>query len=151
MARHRKLIYVLADGAHARFVERSAETHDFKTLRSMDGTQRLDAVRQEQRDEGAGRSFESDNKARHAVGAEDPYRKVKTEFVSAVAETLNEMLANGGWEAVVLAAPDRLLKVLREGVSPRVEIAGEVAKDLTKTPDHDLGEWLNALAFAGSP
>ena len=151
MARQRKLLYVLADGAHARFVERLAETHDYKTMRTLDGSRRLDQLREEQRDESAGRSFESANSARHAVGVEDPYRKVKNDFVAGVAEQLNETLKHGDWEGVVLAAPDRLLGVLRDSVSKHITIVGEVAKDLIKTPDHELGQWLDALSFAGSP
>ncbi len=141
--RHR-LIYLLADGAHARFVERSTDTGHYVTVRRIDGTKALETLRAEQRDERAGRSIESVGGARHAVGREDAYRRAKAAFASQAAETLNQIVERKPVEGVVLVAPSRLIPVLREQLSPRVPIAKTVAKNLIKTPDHELGEWLSA-------
>src|SRR5579864_6655676 len=88
----RRLIYLLADGAHARFVERSTDTGHFVTVNRIDGTEALEAVRAEQRDEPAGRSVESVGGARHAVGREDAYRRAKAAFASQAATALNKMV-----------------------------------------------------------
>ncbi len=138
----RRLIYLLADGAHARFVERSADTGHFVTVSRIDGTEALEAVRAEQRDEPAGRSIESVGGARHAVGRNDAYRRAKAAFASQAATALNKLVQRKAVEAVVLVAPARLIPVLREHVSPRVPIARTLAKNLIKTPDHELGAWL---------
>jgi protein required for attachment to host cells len=148
MTHRRNLLYVLADGAHARFVEQSAETHAFVTSSRMDGTERLATLRAEQRDEQAGRTFESATGGRHAVGREDPYRPAKEAFAADVAERVGELLARHPVEGVVLVAPPRLLRVLRAGVAPAAQVVAELGKDLTKTPDHELGQWLLPIAQA---
>jgi protein required for attachment to host cells len=148
MPRRRKLIYLLADGAHARFVEHVPETHAYVTVSRMSGEERLATLRVEQRDEPAGRSFESASSARHGVGREDAYLRAKQAFAGDVAHALNDQTAKRELDGVVLVAPPRLLKVLREGLTPTVPILGELGKDLTKTADHELGEWLDPFAFA---
>lgn len=148
MAHRRKLIFLLADGAHARFIEKTPETGAYVTVRSMDGSERLETLRAEQRDEAPGRTHESFGYGSHAVGNEDPYRRVKEAFATDVAKTLDHMLAQGDYDGVVLVAPARLRKALRAGLGSRTAVVHELAKDLTKTPDHELGVWLNPLTFA---
>lgn len=148
MPRGRKLLYLLADGAHARFVEQSAETKAFVTIRRIDGSGRLDAVREEQRDEQAGRSFESGSTARHGVGREDVYRRAKEAFAADVGKTLHALVGEMSADSVVLVAPPRLLRVLRASAGSSVPVAAELGKDLIKTPDHELGEWLSPLSLA---
>jgi protein required for attachment to host cells len=148
MANGAKLLYVLADGAHARFVEQSAETHAFVTVHHMDGKRRLEILRAEQRDEQAGRSFESGSAARHGVGREDAYRRAKEAFAGDVAKTLRGLLSRTSPQGVVLVAPPRLLRVLRDGLGSAAPVVAELGKDLTKTPDHELGEWLLPLTLA---
>jgi protein required for attachment to host cells len=147
MANRSKLLYVLADGAHARFIEQSPETHAFVTVHRMDGSQRLEILRAEQRDEQVGRSFESGSAARHGVGREDAYRRAKEAFAADVAKTLRELLSRTSHQGVVLVGPPRLLKVLRAGIGPADRVVAELGKDLTKTPDHELGEWLTPLSL----
>jgi protein required for attachment to host cells len=113
----------------------------------MDGRERLEELRAEQRDNPPGRTFESMSAARHDVGPEDPYRAVKEAFVTDVAKVLNQMLARGGWDGVVLVAPARLRKTLRAGLTPHAGVVRELAKDLTNTPDHELGDWLGPVAL----
>lgn len=141
------LIYVLADGAHARFVERNPDTGAFVSFQQMDGSERLDVLREEQRDEpSAGRSFESSGGQRHGVGREDSYDRAKAAFVTHVAYRLNQIAADRQPTGVVLVAPAKLLGPLREGVAAHVPVTRELGKDLTHTPDHELGKWLDALA-----
>ena len=150
MPHHHRLIYLLVDGAHARFVERSAETGDLVTVRRISGDERLDVLRAEQRDEAPGRSFESSGAGRHRVGREDSYRRAKEAFVAEVGEAITDLIAAGQVDGVVLAAPRRLLKSLRESLPRSANLVAEIGKDLTKTPDHELEAWLGPLALAQS-
>jgi len=143
-----KLIYLLADGAHARLVEQSNETGHFVTLRTLDGAAALEVVRAEQRDEPPGRSFESGSAARHGVGREDAYRRAKSDFAHRAASALNRELAREKRDGVVLVAPARLLPALREHL--HAPLVAELAKDLIKVPDHDLGQWLHPLSVVGA-
>jgi protein required for attachment to host cells len=138
----------LADGAHARFVEQSAETNAFVTVHRMDGSRRLETVRAEQRDEQAGRSFESGSAARHGVGREDAYQRAKAAFAADVAKTLLALFGSTSQAGVVLVAPPRLLRVLRDGIGSSVPIVAELSKDLTKATDHELGRWLLPMSLA---
>jgi protein required for attachment to host cells len=147
MPRRRKLIYVIADGAHARFVEHSREQHGFVTVQTMDGSNELELLRAELRDEQAGRSFESATSARHGVGQESPYQRAKAAFAARTAQALKGRLSDQSWDGVVLVAPPRLLKVMRERLGRDVNVVAELGKDLIKTPDHELSRWLDTPWF----
>jgi protein required for attachment to host cells len=149
MSRHSRLLYVIADGAVARFAERAPQTGDFVTRRTLDGKARLAELREEERDEGPGRSFESATSGRHAVGREDVYRRAKAGFARHAAEAARRALAQGVWDGVFLVAPSRLLPVLRAELEGRANVVGVLAKDLTKTPDHELRGWLESAELAG--
>jgi len=145
MPRPRNLVYLIADGAHARFVVRS-ESGDFVAIRQIDGSERLEDARVQLRGEHAGRSFESVGGARHGVGrSEGVYQRVKGAFAREAAGMLNKLAEARACDGVVLVAPKRLLPLLRRDVGPAVSVVAEIAKDLTKTPDHELGRWLTPL------
>jgi protein required for attachment to host cells len=143
-----KLIYLLVDGAHARVVERVAETGAFVTVRRVQGEDRLDEVRAQQQDEKPGRSFESASAARHAVGREDAYRRAKEGFAAGVGAAVDDLLSDRAIEGVVLVAPPRLLQSLRAGLPETTNVVAEVGKDLIKTRDRDLETWLGPIALA---
>jgi protein required for attachment to host cells len=144
MPKHLNLLYLIADGGVARIAERAAGTGDFVTRRTLDGKARLATLREEQRDEEAGRSMESATSARHAVGREDVYRRAKADFARHAADVVSEAMASGVWEGVVLVAPARLLPVFRAELEGRAQVVHTLAKDLTKTPDHALRRWLDS-------
>lgn len=141
-----RYLYVLADGGRARFVRRT-QVGDFETFERMDGRGRLASLRAGQRHTPAGRTFDSAGPGRHAVGPEDSARRAKEDFAAHVAEAVPKVLAHGDFEGVVLAAPARLLPALRSHLGAHARVAGEIAKTLTGTPDHDLKDWLQTLAF----
>lgn len=149
MPKTSRTLFLLADGVHARFVRRSPETSHFVTLERMDDEAGLETLREEQRDEASGRSYESAGSARHGVGREDVYRDAKAKFAVRAAKALGEKVAKGDWDAVVLVAPARILPVLRNALAPDVKVVGEVSKDLIKTPDHELGAWLDHPDLGG--
>jgi protein required for attachment to host cells len=147
MNRATNIIFVLADGARARLVQRSADTGAFVTVREIDGGGEIEATRAWAKSHPPGRSMESSTGRRAGVGSEDPYRQVKEAFMATVASAAKEMAATR--EGVVLVAPERLLPVLRGEFDHGPKVINVLAKDLTKTPDHELPNWLNALELAG--
>lgn len=136
------LLFILADGAHARFVKRNRDTGAFLTVRELDGSHRLKNLRRELRaGPPPGRSHESGSPARHGVGREDYARQAKEAFVADVAREAAEFADVGG--AVVVVAPARLVSALRDELGAKV--AAVLNKDLVKTPDHELGRWLEPV------
>lgn len=144
----RSLLFILADGARARLVARSHETKDFVTLRELDGSDRLRVLRSELRASPQGRSQESMSPLRRSIGKTDAVRHAKESFAADAVDTAVDSLAERGREGLVLVAPARLIGAMRERLNGRVKLAGVLRKDLTKTPDHELDEWLAPLERA---
>jgi protein required for attachment to host cells len=126
-------------------VERSAETGQFVTVQELDGSGRLAATRAWVKSHPPGRSVESGGTLHHDVGKEDPYRQTKAEFAAEVAAALARRVITHGRDGVVLVAPARILGELRKHLDPGAKVLNTLAKDLGKTPDHELHEWLDTL------
>lgn len=139
-----RLLYLITDGGRARLVRRSPETGQYTTVEEIDGGARLRALRRKVRSSLPARSFASFSKARSAVGKEDFYRPAKDEFVREVAERAISLAKREQLEGVFVAAPNRLIGPLKAGLGRRIAIGGLLRKDLTKAPDHELGNWLKA-------
>lgn len=136
-----RILFVLADGAHARFVQRNGHGA-FVTVRELDGSHRLKTLRRELRGGPAqGRSHESSAPARHGVGREDYARQAKEAFVTQVAQEAGEFATPR--DTLVVVAPARLVSAFKERLGDKV--AAVVAKDLIKTPDAELARWLEPM------
>lgn len=145
MIHHPKLLYVLADGARARFVERRPEPRSFATFEEIDAREDLQNLRRELRASPPARSFESGSPGlRHSVGKDDYVRDAKTAFVSTVAERVATLLHDGPYEGVVVAAPAPLLSPLQRQLENAGAKPVAIDRDLTNTPDAALGDWLEA-------
>lgn len=140
-----QMIFVIADGAHARFVARAPGGGDFVTLSELDGSDRLRVLRAELRASPPGRSHESMSPSRSSVGPNESVRQAKESFAREVADVAARTFADRARDGVVLVAPQRLIGLLGAGLEGRMTIVGRLGKDLTKIPDHDLGEWLEPL------
>jgi len=137
-----KVLFVLADGARARLVEQTGGRGGFTTIEEIDGRPRLQDLRRELRASPPARSFESFTPMRHSVGREDSFRKAKEDFVSEVAERAGEVLRQRKLDEVFVAAPSRLLGLLRQKLGSQARLVGSLDRDLTKSPDAALSEWL---------
>ena len=142
-----RVLFVLADGARARFVERSPETGYFVTLQEIDSRQRLQTLRQELRASPPARTLEPGSSG-HALGDQDFFRAAKEAFAAEVAERAAALVAKRSYQGVFLAAPGRLIGVLRRGLAGRAAIMGELNRDLTKAPDAELAKWLQTPSMA---
>ena len=140
--RQPKTWYAIADGGRACFVEKNSETGAYDTLREFDSAK----IHSTTRDLGAerpGRGHESANSAHHAVEPRTDLHDVeKQRFVAEVAAGLNAAAAEGAFERLVLVAPAHALSELKAALdaATTAKVAGELQKDLAKTPNADLAE-----------
>lgn len=148
----RKLLFVLADGGRARFVERMRDRGDFVTVDQIDHSGELRTLRAELRASPPARTFPGRAPRRSAVGRDDYIRSTKQAFMAEVADRAAALVAQHALEGVVVAAPPQLISPLRTKIDALTKVAGAISKDLTKTPDHELGGWLtDAFRRAQSP
>ncbi|HEX6866383.1 MAG TPA: host attachment protein [Caulobacteraceae bacterium] len=128
--------FVIADGARARLVERDHETGDFHTLRELHAHNK--AVH--------GYSGGVVERATgHHHGAREPHEPARRRAQAFAAE-IAAAVEKGG-ERLVIVAPARVLGAIEAALPPqaRKQLAGTLAKDLTKVADHDLSRWLTPL------
>lgn len=143
---YRKTLFLLADGARARLVERSNETGDFVTFEEIDGRQRLKGLRAELRGSPPASTFSSGSPDRRAtVASKDFTRAAKEDFVAEIAERALDVCERRGFEDIVVAAPARLIGPLREQLSAKAHVIGALERDLTKSPDASLPQWLDRI------
>jgi protein required for attachment to host cells len=147
----RKLLFVLADGGRARLVERSNATGHFVTVETIDGAHDLEQLRRELRASPSARTHESASPRRSTVGPADYIRSAKEAFMGEVAGRALAVVRARQFDGVVLAAPRQLVGPLRAQFATHTTVAGAIRKDLTKTPDHELGAWLNSPNQSSQP
>lgn len=149
--RNPKTLFLLADGARARLVERSSASGDFVTIDEIDGRGRLQVLRAELRASPPARSFAKGTPHRHSVGREDFFRQAKEAFVEEVAGRAAEVCRTRGFADIFVAAPPRLIGPLKESVAAKAKVSGALERDLTKSPDATLPKWLDhVLPGAGA-
>ena len=150
MPKHRKLCFVIADGGHARFL-RPATDNALHTFESLDS----DTVHKRDHDlvsDRPGRSFESATPGRSAyTPRNDPHEMAKDRFTHAVARRINEDSAADVFNELVVVAPSHVLSEMTDTLDAptRAKLLGSLAKDLVKTPDHELRlhlkEWVRPV------
>lgn len=132
--------FLLADNAHARWVRRSDSADDFVTVRELHAEPAAPAHPLGVVFESGGARFNVEEKR----GAVDRRRY---RFAETVAQAVNAKAAEGDLHRLCLVAPARTLAAIRRHLTPAAEtrLAHVLTKDLIKTPDHRLGDWLKAL------
>lgn len=135
--------FLLADNAHARWVRRSDAANAFATVREMHVEPATQAHPQGVAFESGGGRFNIEEKR----GAVDKHRY---RFAEVLAEAINAKAAEGTLDRLCLVAPARTLAAVRRLLTPaaKAKLAQVLAKDLTKTPDHELGDWLQELELS---
>lgn len=139
------LLFVLTAGGRARLVTRTldGDRRHYVTVEEIDHTGALDRLREELRASPPVRVFSSHDSRRSAAGPEDFLTPAKEAFMGEVAARALARIERDKLDGVFLAAPPRLMKAFEQGLNGRAPIAGRLAKDLTKAPDHRLGDWLD--------
>lgn len=139
MAKRRQLLIAIADGEHARFLRpgEGDELHEEAVLHSPAVNMRSAELRTDH----PGATFHSDSSAHHALAPHsDPKRLEKENFAEVVASRLNTAVAQGALDDLVLVAPARSLKAIRQHLNAATasRVVGTLAKDLVKIPDTEL-------------
>ncbi len=138
---------VVADGAHARLLVNEGPGRGLEALPGGE----LAAEHAPSRDINAdrpGRTFDSTGQGRHAKEPPtDPHRDAKRRFAREVAGRLDAAHKRGDFDRVVLIAPPQALGDLRGHLSKGVQakVSGELAKDLTHLPIHELPDHVGAV------
>ena len=141
MTAHVRIHFVVADGAHARWVERSGPASDFKTLKEMRAGHKATGHPQ-------GVAFEGSSGQRFSIEEKhDAVRHHEESFARDVASAINSEAGAGAFDRLAIVAPARTLGAITEHLNhqAKAKLVKTLAKDLVKTPDHDLGKWLNSL------
>jgi protein required for attachment to host cells len=142
MTAHLKIQFVVADGSRARWVRRSEEAaDDFTTTREMKAEHREAGHPQ-------GVVFESFGSQRFSVEeADEAVRRHREVFARAVAEEINTEATRNAFERLAIVAPSHTLAAITEhlNAAAKTRLVHTLAKDLGKTPDHELGGWLRHL------
>jgi protein required for attachment to host cells len=88
-----------------------------------------------------GRTFDSGGQGRHAKEpATDPARYAQERFAHDIVRLLDSRRKVQAFDRMVVVAPPRFLGDLRSVMSRQLQdlVVAEVAKDLTKSPPHEL-------------
>lgn len=140
---------VIADGAHARVFETWGSVYKLSPVEDMKMDSDLRPT-QDNLTERPGRTNESVGPMRHAIEpATDPRRELKRSFAQNFAKRLDQRYNAKAFDRFVLVAPPRTLGDLRMALSPalRAALQAEVAKDLVKTPQLEIGDHLGDIAL----
>ena len=145
MPRHRNLLILIADGEHARFVRPDLHNvmHRDEALDSLAAHKRSADLGSDR----PGAAMHSDSTAHHALAPRhDLHTLEKEKFAQFIARELNRAAAQNEFEELILVAPAHTLSVIREGLdgTAAARVVGSLAKDLVKTPDHELWPHLRA-------
>jgi protein required for attachment to host cells len=132
--------FVIADGSRARWVRRSERADDFVTVRELKAEPPTPG-------EPDGVVFGSSGQRFNVSEKDAAMQRLRTRFAEDVAEALNAEAGRDPSEKIVVVAPERMLEAIQERLSgpARSRVIHTLAKDLTKTPDHELGRWLEPL------
>ena len=132
---------LIADGARARILENDGPGHGLHEVAGHEFHGDHQATH-EIVDDQQGRSNNSVGFGRGAVPSRsDPHRNLKVSFAHRLADALERSLAQNMYDKLVVVAAPVTLGDLRSALSDhvRAKIIGEVAQDLTKHPNGDIG------------
>jgi len=138
---------LIADGARARVLETLGPGHGVHAVESHvfqgDHSATHDLVSDRE-----GRTYSSHGPGRSAIEARsDPHRELKTQFAHHLAQMLAKDLERGSYDRLLVIAPPVMLGDLRSAITPavRAKVIGELAKDLTKTPNSEVASHLEGV------
>lgn len=135
---------LIADGGRARVLENLGPGKGIAEVAGMAMATVLPAAHDLSSDR-PGRTFESGYSGHHALEPKsDPHERLKHDFLTNVAGRIDGHFSQGAFDKLIIVAPPHALGELRGLFSDRVRAVttGEVAKDLTKTPDHEIASHL---------
>jgi protein required for attachment to host cells len=141
---------LIADGARARVLQNDGPGHG---LHAIEGHvfQGDHSATHDLMSDREGRSFSSHGAGRSAIESHsDPHRELKKQFAQQLADMLTRGLEQHAYDRLVIVAPPVALGDLRAAISNhvRAKVVGEVAQDLTKTPNGEVAGHLKGVLVA---
>ena len=143
MATHRTWI-LIADGSRARVLERTSAALPFSAVADLEFSTELPRTH-DTGDERPGRAHESHGATRHAYEPRsDAHDTLKHKFIAATLDALAQRHAKSRVDRLAIVAPPELLGVIRQTLPEMLQkiLVGDLAKDLTKIPDHEIARHL---------
>jgi protein required for attachment to host cells len=134
----------VCDGQKALLLENSGD-HAFPRLETREAYKQENPPSHDQGSAPPGRVFASGE--RRAATEENDFHQQKAEqFLSEVAEHINQFVAAGRIRSLALVAPARALGVLRSRISEQTRkiLVAELAHDYVKMPVHEIERSLQA-------
>lgn len=131
---------LIADGANARVMENTGPGKGLKEVEGLSFSQEP-LKNQEIVTDKPGRTFNSSAPGRAAMEPPtDPADKRETDFVTMVADVLDEKNKKGKFDRLIIAAAPQALGDLRKAMSSQLKdkVETEISKDYTNIPDSDL-------------
>jgi protein required for attachment to host cells len=143
----KRIWVVIADGSRVRILEQIGKGAQ---LAEVAGTQVEIHIppSRDIADDKLGTTMVSGGATRHAYTAHtDPHREAKRHFLKGIADRLEQGVAEGAFDQLMLVAPPQALGDLRAAIGRHVagRVIGEVGKDLTKVPDHEIAGHLGEV------
>lgn len=138
---------LIADGGCARVLTSTGKEHHLAVVPGLSFEADLPANRDIGTDR-PGRSHESHGHARHAIEPRiDQHAQLKRKFVTGVLNTLAAKHAEGAFDKLIIVAPPAILGMIRPALSDQLRdlIVGEIDKDLTNTPIHEIESRLRGV------
>jgi protein required for attachment to host cells len=135
---------LIADGGCARVLTSTGAKHHLAVVPGLSFAADLPASREIGTDR-PGRSHESQGQARHAIEPRvDQHAELKRKFVAGVLDTLAAKHTEGAFDQLIIVAPPTVLGMIRPELKGRLReiTVGEIDKDLTKTPIHEIASHL---------
>jgi protein required for attachment to host cells len=140
---------LIADGAQARVLENTGPGKGLKQVQGLDWAieplQAQDIVTDRPGSKSGGGAFGGGMEPKT-----DPVEHRETEFVKAVAATLDRQQQQGKFDRLVIAAAPIALGDIRKAISPAVKktIVAELNKDLTNLPTAQLDQHFDGIIAA---
>ncbi len=137
---------VVCDGAKALVLENVGDAK-FPNLKTLEVIEQKDLPTHELGTDQPGRAFNSANTMRSAVGQTDWHDQNERQFLTHLAQHLDQALSAGRIKSIIMVAPPRALGMLRPVYSHALKgaVRAELDKDLVKHPVHDIEKHLTGV------
>jgi protein required for attachment to host cells len=138
---------LVADGARARILRNLGPGNgiDREIVKDFEGST---ALSRDIASDRPGRTFDSAGSGRHAMAPpSDPHDHEQVNFLREVVAYIEKASEKKSFDRLVIVAPPTALGTLRARLSRPLsaKVTGELNKDLTKVPVHDLAKHLGGV------
>jgi protein required for attachment to host cells len=134
---------VVCDGRKA-LILRNAGDEVFPNLQTKETHEDINPKTSDQGTDRPGRVQQSATPGHSSVGQTDWHTQQEQDFLVTLAKRLDEAIASGQTEALIVVAAPRALGTLREAFTPAVRkaVKAEIAKDYVNMPVYEIEKHL---------